>query len=75
MTAPGAPCEQCLAWQERTAGLVTMLCDESRCRYCGATIYLCVTRGGLRASLDLDGTNHFANCPDAAGGRKCLSPP
>lgn len=36
-----------------------------RCRGCGQPIAWARTPAGRSAPLDLDGTNHFATCPEA----------
>lgn len=43
---------------------------SSRCRSCDALILWCVTRRQRRAPLNVDGTSHFASCPDADSWRK-----
>jgi hypothetical protein len=40
------------------------------CRACGAPMNWCETKAGKRAPLNLDGTSHFATCPDAERFRK-----
>lgn len=44
--------------------------EAGRCRSCGAAIEWRITAKGRRAPYDLDGTSHFATCPEANDWRK-----
>lgn len=44
--------------------------EASRCRSCGAPVEWRMTAAGKRSPYDLDGTSHFATCPDAARWRR-----
>jgi hypothetical protein len=45
--------------------------DWGTCRSCGAQIaWLVNDKSGKRSPFDLDGTNHFATCPQADSWRK-----
>ena len=52
---------------KRTAALIKSCGREERCRgaTCEATIYFIRTKAGKQAHYDLDGTTHYATCPDS----------
>ncbi len=43
---------------------------EKACRSCAARIFWIDTTGGRRMPVNLDGTSHFANCPNGDMHRK-----
>lgn len=44
--------------------------DAGTCRSCGAVIAWVKTKNGKSAPMNLDGTSHFATCPNADAWRK-----
>lgn len=56
--------------EERLQKLLKVIGSKSKCKGCYADIYWVKTPGGKNMPVDIDGTPHWASCPQAEDFKK-----